>query len=66
MNLLLLQSNYCYCNKYSYTRVGWSPSSTISTGQPRSYSLTASSVSSVPLFGARGCRLVKRIALRLS
>ena len=33
MNLLRLQSNYRYCNKYTYTRVGWSPSSTINKGE---------------------------------
>jgi hypothetical protein len=42
MNLLRLQSNYCYCNKYTYTRVGWSPSSTIDKGEPTSYNLSAS------------------------
>jgi hypothetical protein len=40
--LLRLQSNYCYCNQYTYTRVGWSPSSTIDKGEPTSYSLSAS------------------------
>jgi hypothetical protein len=41
--LTALEGNYCWCNNgYTYTRVGWSPSSTISEGSPTTYTLTAS------------------------
>jgi hypothetical protein len=38
-----LTGAYCWCNNgYTYTRVGWSPSSTITKGNPTSYTLSAS------------------------
>jgi hypothetical protein len=41
--LTQLEGWYCYCaNGYKYTRVGWSPSATISRGSPTTYTLTAS------------------------
>ena len=42
-NLVKLSGNYCWCgNGYVYTRVGWSPSGSISKGNPTTYTLTAS------------------------
>lgn len=41
-NLIGLKDYYFYRNGHTYTRVGWSPSSTHSTGSPESITLTAS------------------------
>lgn len=41
-DLTSLSGNYCWCNNgYKYTRVGWSPSSSIDEGSPTTYTLTA-------------------------
>lgn len=43
INLTKLSGSYCWCNNgYIYTRVGWSPSGTVSVGSPTTYTLSAS------------------------
>lgn len=38
--LTKLSGSYCWCdNGYTYTRVGWSPSATVSVGNPTTYTL---------------------------
>ena len=42
-DLTRLTGSYCWCNNgYTYTRVGWSPASTITKGSPATYTLSAS------------------------
>ncbi len=41
-DLTRLTGSYCWCNNgYTYTRVGWSPTSTITKGSPTTYTLSA-------------------------